>query len=705
MSFVTPLLLAGVGLVALPVILHLVMRRQPRVLQFPALRFVQQRRDANRRRVKLRHLLLLAMRCLLVAALAVALARPTLRGSGLRGEPGAPLAVAVVVDNSLRMTYVRDSQTRLELAAEMAGELIKKLPEETSISVIDLGSPSSGFVFDRSAAQARLKNLRAVADARPLGDAVEEAIRLAAEQEDHRQEVFVLTDLAKSAWDEETAASIAQALEAAPDVQIYVLDAGVDEPRNVALGDAELQSSILLPGESLHAEVTVEATDDSDEAPLVELLFEDEDGEFVKRDQRVATADASGKLAATFELAGLSLGTHQGKLALIGGDPLAMDDARYFSVEVREPARVLIWAKSKEAALFVREALSPSLLDQPPRFLCEVQTFDQADAGALAEVQAAILLDPPPLADALWSALLEFAESGGGAAVCLGHNAELSGMNSQAAQRLLPGPLKTRARDATYLRPRRLDHPSLTALRDFEESILWPQSEVFTYWEFADRHADAYVVARFANNEPAVIERRAGRGRVLTWATPLSDPLQPRGRDPWNVLPAQAWPYVALCNEMTGYLAQSAGERLNYFAGETVRVPVDRRRGVSKYILKAPDGQRQRRTSPPGEPAVVLSTTDRLGNYRVTAGGDDGLDRGFSVNVPAALSDLTRVDSQELAKTMPDGQFEIAETLADAEAYVDIGRSGRELFPWLIFAVSLVWGAEHLLANRFYEAG
>jgi hypothetical protein len=52
MGFLTPLLLGGIALVAIPVALHLVMRRQPKELTFPALRFVQQRRDANRRRKK-----------------------------------------------------------------------------------------------------------------------------------------------------------------------------------------------------------------------------------------------------------------------------------------------------------------------------------------------------------------------------------------------------------------------------------------------------------------------------------------------------------------------------------------------------------------------------------------------------------------------------------------------------------------------------
>ena len=41
MGFVTPALLAGGLLVAIPIALHLIMRKQPQQLLFPALRFVK----------------------------------------------------------------------------------------------------------------------------------------------------------------------------------------------------------------------------------------------------------------------------------------------------------------------------------------------------------------------------------------------------------------------------------------------------------------------------------------------------------------------------------------------------------------------------------------------------------------------------------------------------------------------------------------
>ena len=55
MDFLHPGLLAGALLAAVPVVLHLMMRQRPKVLEFPALRFVQARQASNRRTLRLRH--------------------------------------------------------------------------------------------------------------------------------------------------------------------------------------------------------------------------------------------------------------------------------------------------------------------------------------------------------------------------------------------------------------------------------------------------------------------------------------------------------------------------------------------------------------------------------------------------------------------------------------------------------------------------
>lgn len=78
MTFINLSLLFGVGLAAIPVALHLMMRSRPKKIEFPALRLLESRRTANARRMKLRHLLLLLLRMSVLLAAVLALTRPSL---------------------------------------------------------------------------------------------------------------------------------------------------------------------------------------------------------------------------------------------------------------------------------------------------------------------------------------------------------------------------------------------------------------------------------------------------------------------------------------------------------------------------------------------------------------------------------------------------------------------------------------------------
>lgn len=706
MGFLTPALLTGIGLIAVPIILHLVMRRQPKQLTFPALRFVKQRNEANRRRLNFRHLLLLALRCLLIAGIAFALARPTLRGTGLRGKEGAPLSVALVFDNSLRMQYVENNETRLNAASTMALSLVDKLPDDTEIAVIDLSRAVSSFAADKGTAEMRLRSLSAETHPRPLADAVRNAVQLVAEQTERRQEVFVFSDLSAAEFNPESIASMQQALADSPEVRIYIVEVGGNESRNMSVAPLKLRSNSLRPGEPLQVAIDLTSVGYA-EQPLVEIFLEDSNGKLVKRGQRMVQFQ-EGTAHTEFTLADLPLGTHQGVVQLAASDPLEFDNQRYFTVEVKPAAEVLLLGESAADTLFLKEALSPSLLppNTPKRFVTTEDRFANAAKLDFLKYNAVCLLDPPPLSDEVWKKLADYARKGGGVGIFLGHRATLSGFNAEAPQQLLPGKLKVRSRQETWFKPQRLDHPALAGLKDYAEEIPWQIFPVWTHWEFGELAGDTFTVARFANNQAALLERPLGRGRVMTFTTPVSDPLTPVGREPWNALPTQnpPWPFVALTNQLVGYLSQSEAAELNFKAGETVSLPLAPSQQVTDFVLKEPSGEALRRTLPPGEDTIRISTTERLGNYRVAAGGRSGaLDEGFSINAAAALSQLTRVDPASITAALPKERVHLAHSLDDVEQYVNIGRRGRELFSWAIALVALIWTSEHLLANRFYR--
>src|SRR6516162_10332536 len=115
MTFVFPILLGGLALAAIPLILHLIVRRQPKRLPFPAFRFLVQQHRSNQRKLRLRHLLLLALRVFLIAAMCLLLARPRLfhRVLGLDGE--RPVQAVLLFDTSASMEYrSSDGKSRLD---------------------------------------------------------------------------------------------------------------------------------------------------------------------------------------------------------------------------------------------------------------------------------------------------------------------------------------------------------------------------------------------------------------------------------------------------------------------------------------------------------------------------------------------------------------------------------------------------------------
>ncbi len=74
MNFLNPLFLFGLSAAALPVLIHLFTRRKPREVRFPSLDFLAEVNQSEIRRLRIKQWLLLALRTLAVAALALAAA-------------------------------------------------------------------------------------------------------------------------------------------------------------------------------------------------------------------------------------------------------------------------------------------------------------------------------------------------------------------------------------------------------------------------------------------------------------------------------------------------------------------------------------------------------------------------------------------------------------------------------------------------------
>jgi hypothetical protein len=135
MQFLVPLFLAALGALAVPILLH-VRRQLPRErVPFSAMMFLDDAAPRMKRRMRLQDLLLLLLRCLGLALLAFAFARPFL-GKDTVLAPAPPVEHLILVDTS----------------ASMRGEKFERAKREAETLVGKIGTDDIVAVatFDRS---------------------------------------------------------------------------------------------------------------------------------------------------------------------------------------------------------------------------------------------------------------------------------------------------------------------------------------------------------------------------------------------------------------------------------------------------------------------------------------------------------------------------------------------------------------------------
>src|SRR5260221_11167873 len=106
MAFLTPFFLAGLGAIAVPVLIHLIQRERKRVIEFPSLMFVRRIPYQSVRRRRIRHWFLLLLRAAAIALIAAAFARPFLQQrAAANPTSGGARDVVIPLDQSAGQGY------------------------------------------------------------------------------------------------------------------------------------------------------------------------------------------------------------------------------------------------------------------------------------------------------------------------------------------------------------------------------------------------------------------------------------------------------------------------------------------------------------------------------------------------------------------------------------------------------------------------
>jgi hypothetical protein len=381
------ILITGAALVGLPILLHLIMKQEPKRLTFPAFRFLKQKLKTNQRKLRLRHFILLALRMLIIALFCLALFQPTFKSDRLNIRGEQPIAVALVIDTTPSMGYTSNNKTRLAEAIDRAKELIKELPEKSPVAIVDTGDLNNAHwlpVGDRDAATRQLEQLKE-RGGQPVTSGIEVAYRLLAKVDQETESpdalpklVAVFTDRTVASWDATRTEDRKKLRDTIPEPKPVhvVIDFGVDAPSNVGILAADMKPQVIAENQTANVMISVGASGGDgttvNATVVAKPLWAAKPENFTA--SREVTIPAGQTQTAMFEFRELKSGVYQVEFSLKTPDKLAFDNTRYLTFKVGAARRILTITDDPKAAAFW---LASHSARENPEFACLAVTPDQ----------------------------------------------------------------------------------------------------------------------------------------------------------------------------------------------------------------------------------------------------------------------------------------------------------------------------------------
>ena len=140
MGFLNAAFLSGLGLISIPIVIHLLNRRRFKIVRWAAMDYLLAAQKKNRKRVRMEHFLVLLLRCLMIALLVRAVSRPMTTSGSLLFLPGAsdPVERVIIIDDSASMAYQTGRTSSWDRARRKVKALVQDLRQTRTTDYISM---------------------------------------------------------------------------------------------------------------------------------------------------------------------------------------------------------------------------------------------------------------------------------------------------------------------------------------------------------------------------------------------------------------------------------------------------------------------------------------------------------------------------------------------------------------------------------------
>ncbi len=515
MSFLSPLFLFAVLAVGLPLIIHLLNLKRPQKVAFSTLAFFKELQKTTIKKIRIKRYLLLFVRLLAIACLALVLARPFLP-PGVGGVDSKSAALNVIVlDNSISMGRIGEKGPLFEQAKEIIQSLENSSKEiDRFIFQTTNGEEEFASVIGQSQLLRRLEEATISNSGNYTSDRIANAIELLEDSPYENKRIFIISDGQQSQLSE-----LSEIEEIPRTISTTFFNLGDVPVQNTVISKVETSTDMIAAGLPVILNVEVE---NRSEIPVsnqfVTLQFEDN-----IVGQYSVSLPGNGFGTFSFEVIPSQIGTVSGQVS-IEGDEFADDNIKYFTIQIPERRNILWVTGSNTISDISYTQLVLDASNQSDAQLAYQKINDSEFESANIEDFEAIIFDGlRSIPEYAFQRLQSFVSNGGGIVLFPSEQADLNGYNSFLNQ-FNAGDFVGVVGDYASFNPIasgnqiQEDHPIFVELFDAEENeqIRITNPDIFYYYRFEPSTSPGGFNVISLNTADALFrEKRFGDGHIM----------------------------------------------------------------------------------------------------------------------------------------------------------------------------------------------
>lgn len=680
-NFLNPTILIAAAAALIPLIIHLFSKRRVKIVEFSSLKHLKAMQKRQVRRLKIRQLLLLILRMLILLAIVLAFARPTLQSGGIGSH--ASVSAVLLFDNSASMNREVSDGNLFELSQKRAMQILDTFGEADQICVIPLDKSENRAnpkLSSAAIAKDQLSKITRGSGIAELQKGLEQAKDLLKEASNLNKELYIISDRQRLSLPD-------SAVLKDSGTKVYLIEIPLEEYDNCGIINVDFGGQLILTGHDFTTTATIKNQSQRDRSDIIASLFVD--GHRVS--QTDVEVSAGNETSVSFTHSVTRSGFHDGYVEL-SDDQFQTDNRYYFSFKIPQQFNVLI-IKGDNAAGLISLAMVPSQSINQYWSVKEVELDGLAGTNFI-DYDVVILSGTPPLEEGYVRRLKSFVSQGNSLFLTFGGATEIEDFNanwSDITGIVFDEGIKRDFTRAGYYTIDQVDisHPIFSVFK--LETEEFPELKFYTLPKL-HLVKEAKALAGFSGRRPALVEKKSGAGRVLTFTGPIA----PQFSD----LTGHAF-FVPFISRISEYLATDlSGYDVHLFAGENISRAISVNLQLSASVeMITPDSQYYYLSPEEDNGNLILKPhpINLTGIYNVRYLGRE-IDR-FALNVNPDECNLAGVVEEQFADAIGADDYKLVQQNTNAASIISEFRFGKELWQLFLWIAVLFIIAEMLLSK------